>query len=408
MLSLLPRAWATRIRKAHAVATGTAHAARAPLRPIVLQRHSPEVLEQLRLQAVADRDARRTRSANADRADLRARFRDMSVIDIQRHGKEAITLHFANDGPDAITFEPGQFLTLVVMIRGEEHRRAYSFCSDPARPETVAVTIKRVQGGRVSNHLNDVVRVGDTLRTLGPSGVFGPRRTRPASSRVILVGGGSGITPLMAIVHAQRAAPSCAGIHLVYANRGARSVIFLDQLSAIAAVDPRVTIRHVLERPSKRLPAARGRLTGDTLRAEVPVDPGATYFVCGPGPMMDAVSMYLESAGVPSTQIFMERFVPQDRRRDAASKGAVYSVSFRRSGLLLQVRDDTTLLDAALDAGIDLPFSCTMGGCGACRQRVREGACHVEEPNCLTMTEREEGFVLTCVSRPRGALVIDA
>jgi len=339
---------------------------------------------------------------------LRAVFRDLRVVEVVRQTEQAVTLWLDNSGPDPIRFNPGQFLTLLPSIEGQKERRAYSLCSDPAEPDRVAVTVKRVAGGKVSRWINDNVRAGDVIRTLGPSGSFGFEVRPNARRRLVLVAAGVGITPLFSILQAVTASEPASRVALVYGNRRWEDVIFADELERLARERGRLTVRHVLTRPPGNWAGHRGRLVGRTLEAALPLDRRAHYYVCGPEGMMQAVTGHLAAAGIPAGRVHIERFVPQGEGGATAGTGAIHTVRFSRSGAVLRVPDTRTLLDAGLSAGLALPSSCRMGGCGACRQRVASGEVAMEQPNCLTERERAQGLRLLCVGRPVGPVEIDA
>ncbi|MEO1269375.1 MAG: ferredoxin--NADP reductase, partial [Myxococcota bacterium] len=293
------------------------------------------------------------------------RMRQLTVQEVHRPTADAITLVFANPPEDPILYHPGQFITLVVSPDGqqgkEEMRRAYSICSDPtASHTTIAVTVKRVAGGRVSNWLNDTAAPGDTFAILGPSGSFGTAPNSTLKRRVVLVGGGSGITPLFSVVQALLRSEPHSTVELIYANRAAHTVIFASELQALeAAYEGRFRQTSILEEPpTQDWPGFVGRLTGATLAEAIPVDTRAEYYICGPAPMMEGVTAYLERSGVKADRVHIERFVPANRA-PAKSEGRVYPVRFARSGTLVQVRDDQTLLEAGRAAGVELDFSCT-------------------------------------------------
>jgi ring-1,2-phenylacetyl-CoA epoxidase subunit PaaE len=123
--------------------------------------------------------------------------------------------------------------------------------------------------------------------------------------------------------------------------------------------------------------------------------------------MIASVEGFLRAQGVAASAVSVERFVAQGRSRQTRATGVTHAVRFARSGVLLQVPDDQTLLDAARRAGLDLPFSCAMGGCGACKVKRIEGEVELEAPNCLSASEEAGGDCLTCVGRPRSAVTLD-
>lgn len=388
---LLPRRTRYALRYLrHQVRSG-AMALRAPHRPVFETRHPPEALAAL---------------ARAARRDT-PRPRSLSVLEVHRPTNDSVHLVLTNPADDPVYFRPGQFLTVTIDVDGETYRRQYSFCGAQGDERAVEIAVRRVPGGVVSNHLVDNAVPGMVLRTEGPSGRFGTEVDPGNARRVVLVAGGAGITPLLAIARAVIAVEPRSSVHLVYANRGVTRVMFRDALDALAArSDGRFTIRHVLERASRSLASEPGRLSGDVLAQAIPVDRDATYFVCGPTPMMNGVVSYLGGAGVAGEAIHVERFT---RAIDTApSDDTSYPVRFARSGVEVDVRSDETLLEAGLRAGVAMPFSCTMGGCAACKCRVQSGKVHMPDPNCLSTDEARRGEVLTCIARPRSPLTLDA
>ena len=369
-----------------------------PLRPVAQTLHTPEQLDAFTQEARQAREARMSRAGEV-----------LTVCEVRRPTADAVTIVFENPRDAPLVYRPGQFVTLVVAPDGEEVRRAYSMCSDPTGSnETLAVTVKRVEGGLVSNWLNAGVAVGDRIQVLGPSGEFGTTPEATRSRRVVLVAGGSGITPLFSVAQALLRGEPRSAVELVYANRSAQAVIFAEELEALEAAHAgRLRVTHVWEEAPEGWGGLVGRLSGELLERALPVDAEAEYYVCGPGPMMDGVTAFLGAAGVPEVQVRLERFTAGRGARSGA-RGLVHPVRFARSGRLVQVPDDQTLLEAGRAAGLPLDSSCTMGGCAACKLTVLEGEVEHEEPNCLKASEAARGACLACVARPRSALVIDA
>ncbi len=323
------------------------------------------------------------------------------------HDRDAVTLWFARSDGQPFKFRAGQFLTLEVTVDGEKLRRHYSFSSDPNNADAFAITARRVPSGRVSNHLADHARRGARLRTVGPSGRFGESVAQDQGP-LVLIAGGAGITPLWSIAQSALAASSGRAVHLVYANRGVTRILFQAPIAAAAAAHPNLHVTHVLERASKRVPAVVGRLSGDTADAAIPVLEDATYYTCGPAPMMDAVAASLLARGVAAERVHMESFAPPELNEDAAEAATSYTVTFASTGQALQVFGNQTLLEAARAADIPLDASCTMGGCAACKVKLTSGQVFMPEPHCLRPSEAAQGEILACIAQPRSNLVIAA
>ncbi|MBX7192861.1 MAG: ferredoxin--NADP reductase, partial [Sandaracinaceae bacterium] len=334
------------------------------------------------------------------------------VARVIRETDDARTFELRAAGP--FSFVAGQFLTLHVPLDGVDHRRAYSISSSPDGSDRVRITVKRLAKGRVSRHLVEQVRQGDRLVAHGPSGSFVvPAREAGSSARhVVLVAGGSGITPIASIVRDVLATDPSTRITLVYGNRSERDAIFRDELEKLATSHTQLTLIHVLEAPETDglcvvgVPDREtfGRLLDERRLLEARAGEGPLVaMTCGPTAMMSAVREALEARGVAPSQILEERFLsPADPGHRPRAAGPQL-VTIRARGVVreVQVSPDQTVLEAALAQGVALPFSCQMGGCGACRCKGA-GELVMDEPNCLTDAEKREGHVLTCVSRALG------
>jgi ferredoxin-NADP reductase len=330
--------------------------------------------------------------------------RKFRIAQVVNETPDAVSLVFEDPRGTPIRFAPGQFFTLHVRIGTDVHKRAYSASSSALDPMRVAVTIKRVHDGLVSRHLVDTANEGDLIEVHGPSGVFVP--TASNTPRVlVLIGGGSGITPLASITRTLLASEPETRIVLIYGNRTFEDIIFRTALEELVAEHAgRLTVRHVLQTPPPEWTGGSGLLDAVALGRELDALPrgtteGAEFFLCGPAPMMASARACLESRGVPSGEIREERFVSAHA---AAGPGEAQQVIVMISGEEREftVPPGKTVLETALDLGIDMPFSCTVGGCGACRVLLTSGTVNMDEPNCLSPQERADGYVLACSSRP--------
>ncbi len=325
--------------------------------------------------------------------------RPLRVVDVVRETSSATSIVLEDPTGRPIEFVPGQFFTVLVDVGGATLRRAYSASSSHLEPERLRLTSKRVDGGVVSNHLNDTARVGQTLRVLGPSGNFTYHPDPAAPPRhLLLIGGGSGITPLIAIARAAITVEPATRVTLLYANRAPDQVIFRAELDALAeASDGRLTVRYDygLFDPQR---------VADLLD---PLDePPAAHYLCGPEPMMALARDALLARGVATEAILTERFASPHPA--SPTRTDPQPVVFHIDGAehTVTTRADETLLDAGLRADLELAYSCTMGGCGACMARAT-GAVTMEEPNCLTEAERAEGYILPCVSRATEPVTVE-
>ncbi len=332
--------------------------------------------------------------------------RHLRVSRVDRPTHDAITLHLSPADNAPFDFSPGQFITLLVGIDGTTHRRAYSICSDPADRTSFAITVKRAAGGLVSSYLHDHAAEGMMLRALGPSGSF--VWSEQQHGDLVLLAAGSGITPIMSILRAALAR-STARIALLYGNRTEDGIIFRRELQELQATHGgRLTVLHVLSRPADSWTGATGHIDRARLGAWLDELPWAAagdvgYYLCGPEGMMAEAKSALASRGIDAARVLQERFAsPRNTQADSALPAEAQPMTVLVDGIekTIDVRPGQTLLEAGLQAGLPFKFSCTMGGCGACKVRLRSGTVHMGEPNALTPSERDAGHALACIARP--------
>lgn len=355
----------------------------------------------------------------------RANAREVEVAKVVLETADAVTLVLRDGRGEKLAFRAGQFFTVLADVDGETVPRNYSASNAPGDGE-LHLTIKEKPGGRVSGLLCRT-KPGDRLRVLGPFGAFVVEE-RAEHRRLVLIAGGAGITPLASIARTVLASEPDAEIAIVYANRRAKDVIFASELERLACqYGSRLTVVHVLE--SRESPessssitlsvsAQLGRLERTNAARALDLvtfaaHPEARFYVCGPDGMRDEVLAALAARGVPESSIRIERFVIGPRPHAATSSAAVAPGA---RPIAIRVKDRThrtvalpgaTVLEAGLAAGAPMPFSCAVGGCGACKVQLVEGEVELEEPNCLTEKERAAGYVLACVGRPCGPCVVE-
>jgi ferredoxin-NADP reductase len=312
--------------------------------------------------------------------------------------------------------QPGQFYTFLVEVNGEVLRRAYSVSSAREDPRGLRFVVKRTGGGLVSNLLADTLRAGDLVQVLGPSGSFVLPPADGAPRHHVFIGGGSGITPLLAMLHEVAAAGAGAAATLLYGNGRLDDVILRDEVDGLDGYDGRIEVRHVLAEPPAGWSGGVGILDAETVSAEVDrmgvdtADPSTRFYLCGPEPMMDAARQALAARGVDSARIAAERYGATPGRATAARPTERRTVLLRRGGRVdtVVVEPGEAILDAGLRQGVPLRFSCAMGGCAECRVKLVDGEVALDEPNCLTAAERDDGWVLTCVGWPATDATLEA
>ena len=304
-------------------------------------------------------------------------------------------------------YRPGQFLTFRIPHAGGEIRRSYSLSSAPQTDPDMTICVKRVDGGRGSNWFNDQVMAGVRLEATRPSGRF---VLYPGESPILLVAGGSGITPCISLIkHAL--AETQRKVKLVYANQSLNSVIYHQELDWWARTYPdRFSCDHWLD-------DTRGFMTADDIAQASRGWEAADNYICGPDPLMDLAEETLAGKVGPTGRILTERFAsPEDTASVApvtdgpAGPKAVLADSFR---LVLDgeehrvpIAGNETLLQAALAGGLDVPHSCTEGHCGSCMARLRAGEVTMTSTRALSKRNIERGLVLACQARPSSSAEI--
>lgn len=336
----------------------------------------------------------------------------LNVLEIVRETGDAVSLVLARPDGQPIDFKAGMFFTVIVTLEGQEYRRAYSVSSAAQDHRTVTLTVKRVANGKVSNWLNDHLAVGSTLRVLGPSGSFVVTPDPARARRLLLVGGGSGITPLMSIARTVLAQEPQSLVYLHYGNRSKKDVIFHAALSALQKLHPqRLFITHILEKPPKAWAGKTGRLDRAMFAGLLDGVLGTEslrdleVYTCGPAPVMAGVSEEVLARGLEPQRLHQEKFTPAagaaDISRFAAQTVAVHAQGQTWTGT---AQAGQTLLETGLAIGAPMLFSCTLGGCGRCRVKVTQGEVDMPEPNCLLPEEKVQGYALACIARPCSAV----
>ena len=355
------------------------------------------------------------------------RFHDLRVSGIspEAAGSVAVTFAIPESLLECFDFKPGQYLTLRSKIDGADVRRSYSICCThshlQARHELV-VGIRPMAGGVFSNWAANQLKVGDTLSVLPPEGRFTSRRPR-ALHRVGFAAG-SGITPILSIMASSLEDQPDSRFTLVYGNRSMATVMFNEALQDLKdRFASRLTLIHILSRQAQEVDLLQGRIDADKVRALIntllPVASMDEVFVCGPHAMIEATEKALLEAGVPPRQVHAERFTsptlealsPAERQAAGAQlnlpAGGQVALTVVLDGKphALQMNPDEHVLDAALAAGLDLPFSCKGGVCCTCRVKVLQGSVAMDKNFGLEAWETDQGFVLSCQSRPTSQAV---
>ena len=316
---------------------------------------------------------------------------------------------------DNFAFKAGQHLTLRAIINGEEVRRNYSLCTAPAERDWM-VTVKRIGGGLFSNWVSDHLKPGDTLEVMVPHGSFTTNFDRSNNRHLVAIAGGSGITPVMSLIKTLLREEPESRFTLLYGNRDSSSVIFLEALAGLKDKHlGRLEIYHFLDQEEQDIDLFNGMLNKERLEeAIVALVPDAAdvegWYICGPGPMMDAAEGALLDRSISKNRIHIERFTA-DRPPEAVSR-EMAQLQTQAEGVTVAVTLDGrtrrvpftsgNILDSARAAGLQAPFACKAGVCATCRAKVIKGKVEMAARYGLTDEEVAAGYVLTCQSVPLG------
>jgi len=344
-------------------------------------------------------------------------FHALTVEEIVPETDEAVSIRFAvpYELQDQYRFKAGQHLTLMAMVDGEEVRRNYSLCTAPDEGELM-VTVKRIAGGLFSNWAGDNLKVGERVAVMPPHGSFTIPFAAENRKRYVAFAGGSGITPIMSLIKTALSVEPESRFTLLYGNRDSRSIIFLEALAALKdSYMGRLELFHFLAEEEGEIGLFNGML--DEQRCAEAVEhlvdePGAVdeWFICGPGPMMDAAEKVLLDKGVAKERIHIERFTAG--RPSAGEAAQIAKVQQEAAGISIGVTldgrtrkvefDGTNILDSARKAGMPAPFACKAGVCATCRAKLLSGKVEMAVHYGLTDEEIVDGYVLTCQSVPCG------
>lgn len=346
------------------------------------------------------------------------KFYHLQVKEVVQETPDAITIHFWHPLNEVIKYKAGQFITIVVPIDGKKVRRSYSMSSSPTADTAIAVTVKRVAGGLVSNWLNDNVKVGDFLEIIEPMGNFWVEPDFNKQRHIVLFAAGSGITPLMSIAKTILKSEPNSRVSLIYGNRHESTIIFKKELAELESkCRGRFDVVNILSKPSETWVGGFGHINQAqsvyyTKQLGVQYDE-AEFYLCGPTGMMEEVIKALHMFEVPQSRIHKENFnapmldeVHETTSTEASDGPQTITIRYEGDVHTFEVQPHQTILEAALELDIDLPYSCQAGMCTACLGKCVEGKVKLDEEDGLTQKELDNGFILTCVAHPVGPGVV--
>jgi ring-1,2-phenylacetyl-CoA epoxidase subunit PaaE len=349
------------------------------------------------------------------------KFYPLLVRDLRRETADTVSIAF--DVPESLQekfrFVQGQYLVLRTILDGEDVRRSYSICTGIHEGD-LRVAVKKVEGGLFGTYANERLQVGDTLSVMPPQGHFYAGLDPDQAKLYVAFAAGSGITPVMSILKTTLVEEPQSRFMLFYGNRGFDHIIFREQLDELKNRYPgRLSVHHVLSRESLGSPLFNGRLDAEKCQSYArllfqPAEVDA-FFLCGPEEMVFGIKNTLEALGARPKSIHYELFHTAGAKRTSVATGTQHkdainaSISVIQDGMQFDFTlpsDGSTLLDAAMRAGADLPFSCKGGVCSTCKARILEGEADMDLCYGLEPEEIAAGYVLTCQAHPKTARVV--
>lgn len=354
---------------------------------------------------------------------MKPEFHTLTITDVTEETRDCCSIAFEVPAvlKEKYQFIQGQYLTLKADINGEDVRRSYSICSSP-NGEELRVAIKQVPDGKFSTYANEVLKKGDQLEVMTPTGKFYTELHPDQEKHYVGVAAGSGITPILSILKAVLETEPKSSFTLLYGNKNTGSIIFKEQIESLKNVYmSRLTVYYFLSREMLDAPLMNGRIDrekcGDIFSKLLNVEDIDECFSCGPEAMIFAVRDTLLEQGFDEKKIHFELFTSplgklgQERKREPKKedKGRVTDVTIKLDGKSFQFDlpfDSENLLDAALKRGADLPFACKGGVCCTCRAKLVEGEVEMEVNYALEQDEVDAGFILTCQAFPTTEKVV--
>ena len=351
-------------------------------------------------------------------------FHRLRIKKINKETDQCVSVEFEvpEKLAEAFQFKQGQSLTMRTILNGEEVRRTYSLCSSPLEDKW-RVAIKKVDGGSFSVFANESLKEGDELEVMEPVGKFYTELDPANKKNYLAFAAGSGITPVISIIKTTLRAEPNSTFTLVYGNRSRSSIIFFEELEGLKnKFIARFNLINILSREKTDSQINFGRIDiGKLTELEKLVDYKKMdeIFICGPEEMIFCVKNFLEQKEISEKKIHFELFTTSGQKKKKSGDGSQGSgvnegpsskitvkLDGRSFDFDLSLTSDTTILDAALEQGADLPFACKGGMCCTCKAKLLEGEVEMDVHWGLEHEEIEKGYILTCQSHPKTEKVV--
>ncbi|HEX5061706.1 MAG TPA: FAD-binding oxidoreductase [Kofleriaceae bacterium] len=325
------------------------------------------------------------------------------------------TFRFVNPAGGPLPFEhvAGQYLNLKLTIDGKRVNRSYTIASPPTRRDYCEISVKKVPNGYGSKHLHETWREGELIKIAAPAGKF--YFAGHEAKRIVMIAGGIGITPMMAVARSLTDRGWTGDIYLVFSIRLVKDIVFRDELAQLVAAHKNLHVCYTVSGdPDTAWDGPRGNITRELLETVVPDLTRGPIMLCGPDAMMTAMRKLLVGMGIPDAEIHQEAFVspPTPNAGDPEPiddvPDGIRNLTFERAGKRVQLTNGLTVLEAAEECGVDIPFECRSGICGQCKTRLISGHVAMEVQDALTPNDKMKGLILACQAVCTKDAVIDA
>ncbi len=362
---------------------------------------SPALVDSARAQETPPPETRLTNRRNPKDS------MNLLLAQIEQQTHDTKTLRFQVPKERRFRAKPGQFLTFHWNIDGRRVTRSYTISSSPIHQDYVEITPKRMENGCASIFLNERAQLGLMVEGSGPYGNF--YFDERLHKNMVLIAAGSGITPMISMLRYIDDLKLTTAVTLLYCVRTAADIIFENELLRLGRSLPKFKYEVCLSRPDPSWKGRSGRLTAEFISQHVIDLESSSFFLCGPKGFMENACQILSTLGVNQDRILQESFgdsQPSVQSRPSEAR-TVETVVFLHSEKICQGSSSSTLLDLAERNGVQIPYGCRLGQCGTCATRVLSGAVQMDVEAGLTSEQKNAGYVLPCVSRPKGVVVLD-